>query len=400
MNPDFFSRSIADFVAPATVDVVRRARKLIADGQDMIILSIGQPDFATPDHVKEAAAAALRANDTGYTDMDGTAALKAAIAAKFRRENNLHYKSDQISIGAGASQVIFNALRATLNPGDEVIIAVPYWDIYSDMIKLAGGTPVYVVTKPEEGFKLQPQALEEAITKRTKWVILNSPNNPTGATFSLAELLAIAEVLERHPDVWIISDEVYEQHIYAYPHSISIAELSGGSLYPRTLTVNSFSKAYNMPGFRVGYAGGAAALIKHMLSVQSLVTMSPSSVSQAAAIAALQGDKGFLAANRAAFAERMKMAVSILNAVPGFSCAMPEGAFYLYVNCDGFIKASKAGRFRGDADVTTYLLNEAKVAVAPGESFGLSPYFRLSCTSPRLEEACQRIRKICEAAVV
>lgn len=383
-----------------TLAMTAKAKELKAAGRDIIELSAGEPDFDTPDFIKDAATAAMKAGQTRYTAVDGTPELKDAIIAKFKRENGLTYKREEISVGTGGKQVIYNALMASLNPGDEVIIPAPYWVSYPDMVQLAEGTPVIVPCPEDRGFKLQPQDLERAITPKTKWVILNSPSNPTGAAYSEAEMKALTDVFKRHNHVWILSDDIYEHLVYDGFRFVTPVQVEPG-LKDRTLTVNGVSKAFAMTGWRIGYAGGPAALIKAMAAIQSQSTSNPSSISQAAAAAALNGDNSYLADWRAAYKNRRDMVVDRLNQTPGLSCATPEGAFYVYPSCAGVLgKETPDGKVIGtDEDFVTYLLESQGVACVHGTAFGLSPYFRISyATSDKaLDDACTRIQKACAA---
>ncbi|CAH2598972.1 Aspartate aminotransferase [Rhodovastum atsumiense] len=372
------------------------ALRLRQAGANIIILGAGEPDFDTPDPIKEAAAQAMRAGATKYTALDGMPALKAAIAAKFRRDNGLDYTPAEISVGAGAKQVIHNALMATLDPGDEVIIPTPCWVSYLDMVRIAGGVPVTLACTEANGFRPDPAALEAAITPRTRWIILNSPGNPTGAAFTAAEYRPVLDVLLRHPQVWVIADDIYEHILYdglafATPAAVE------PELWARTLTVNGVSKAYAMTGWRIGYGGGPAALIRAMAVVQSQSTSCPSSVSQAAALAALKGPQDGLAARRDSFQARRDLVVDALNAIPGLSCLRPQGAFYVFPGCAGVIGATTPdGRtIASDRDFCSFLLHDAGVAVVPGSAFGLAPYFRISYATAieELREALARIAR-------
>jgi aspartate aminotransferase len=380
----------------ATLAVDAKARALIAEGRDVIGLAAGQPDFDTPDNIKEAAIKAIREGKTKYTDVDGTPDLKDAVAAKFKRENGLDYKRSQIHIAPGGKPVLYNALVATLNAGDEVIVPAPYWVSYPDMVLLAGGEPVRVATAEADGFKLKPEALEAAITPRTKWLILNSPSNPTGGTYSRAELRALADVLLKHPQVWVMSDDMYEHLLYDGFEFATIAQVEP-KLYERTLTVNGVSKAYAMTGWRIGYAGGPEPLITLMRKLESQSTSNPCSIAQAAAVEALNGTQEFLAPRAEAFRKRRDLVVSMLNQASGITCIKPEGAFYVYPSCAGLIgKTAPSGKvIETDADFAGELLDAEGVAVVHGAAFGLSPYFRISyATSEKvLEEACSRIQR-------
>lgn len=396
------AKSLARIKPSPTIAVTDLARKLKAEGRDIIGLGAGEPDFDTPDHIKEAAIAAIQRGETKYTNVDGTPELKAAIARKFKRENGLEYTPQQITVGAGGKQVLYNAFMATLDPGDEVIIPAPYWVSYPDMVLLAGGTPVFVPCPENQGFKLKPEDLEAAITPRTKWVILCSPSNPTGAAYTRAELAALAQVLLRHPHVWVMSDDIYEHLIYDDFQFATIAQVEP-RLFERTLTVNGVSKAYCMTGWRIGYAGGPAELIKAMAVIQSQSTSNPCSISQAAAVAALDGDQSFIAKNNAVFQQRRDLVVRELNRAPGLRCPKPEGAFYVYPSCAGVIgKRTPEGKvIETSEDFARYLLESVGVAVVHGSAFGLDPYFRISyaTATPVLAEACRRIVRACEALV-
>ncbi|NBB70621.1 MAG: aminotransferase class I/II-fold pyridoxal phosphate-dependent enzyme [Alphaproteobacteria bacterium] len=383
-----------------TIAVTNLARELKAQGRDVIGLGAGEPDFDTPDHVKEAAIAAIRAGDTKYTAVDGTPALKAAIARKFERDNGLAYGPEQITVGTGGKQVLYNAFTATLDPGDEVVIPAPYWVSYPDMVLLAGGEPVFVTCPEQTGFKLRPDDLETAITPRTKWVVLNSPNNPTGAAYSAGELAALCAVLERHDHVAVLTDDMYEHLVYDDFTFTTPAQVAP-ALYDRTLTVNGVSKAYAMTGWRIGYAGGPAELVKAMAKVQSQSTSNPSSISQAAAVAALDGPHDFIAERNAVFEQRRDLVAERLDAVPGLRCRRPEGAFYVYPSCAGVIgKRTPDGRVLASSeDFARYLLESEGVAVVHGGAFGLDPCFRISYATATdvLEEACTRIERACAA---
>ncbi|HWQ85318.1 pyridoxal phosphate-dependent aminotransferase [Brevundimonas sp.] len=392
------SSALARVKPSATLAVTARARELKREGRDVIGLGAGEPDFDTPENVKEAAIAAIRRGETKYTDVDGIPELKAAVAAKFARENGLVYGVNQIHVAPGGKTVIYNALLATLSPGDEVIVPAPYWVSYPDMVLLAGGEPVTVVGHEADGFKLKPEALEAAITPRTKWLILNSPSNPTGAAYTGAELEGLAAVLRCHPQVWVMTDDMYEHLIYGDFDYKTIAQVAP-DLYERTLTVNGVSKAYAMTGWRIGYAGGPKPLIDLMRKVAGQTTSNPSSVSQWAAVEALNGQQDFIAERAKHFEARRDLVVSMLNQATGIRCATPEGAFYVYPSIEGLI-----GKRTGDGTVidtddtfATALLDAEGVAVVQGSAFGLSPYFRISYATSEsvLEEACRRIQRFC-----
>jgi aspartate aminotransferase len=378
----------------ASAAAAQRARELRAAGKSIIELAQGEPDFDTPDHVIEAAYRAMRAGQTHYTPVDGTPELKAAIAAKFRRENGLDCKPENVTAGAGGKQVLYNALMASLDPGDEVLIPAPSWVAYADITHFAEGTPVWIATRPEDGFKLRPEALERAITAKTKWLMLNSPSNPSGAVYTAAELGALAAVLERHPAVWVISDDIYEHVLFDGRPFATLAQVAP-RLAARTLTVNGVSKTFAMTGWRLGYACGPVELVRAMARMQGQSSLNPSSVTQAAAVAALNGPMDIVAERCREFQARRDFVVTRLNSIPGLACEPPHGAFYVYVSCAGWIGK---GNIKTDADVTAHLL-EHGVAVPNGAGYGLSPYFRVSFASSlaNLEEACKRIAAAGEA---
>jgi aspartate aminotransferase len=394
------SAALARIKPSPTLAITTRTLELKRAGIDVIGLGAGEPDFDTPDFVKEAAIQAIRDGKTKYTNVDGTPELKQAIVAKFQRDNGLAYTTDQITVNVGGKHTLFNAIVATVDAGDEVIVPAPYWVSYPDVVLFAGGTPVFVPAGPEQNYKLNPSQLETAITPRTKWVILNSPSNPTGAAYSVAELKALGEVLERHPHVWIFADDMYEHIIYDGFEFATIAQVCP-SLYERTLTVNGCSKAYAMTGWRIGFAGGASWLIKAMAKLQSQSTSNPCSIAQAAAVAALNGDQSFLAERAAAFQSRRDLVVSMLNQASGITCPRPEGAFYVYPELSGLIgKTTPKGKLiDSDEAFAAYLLDDARVAVVQGSAFGLSPAMRISyATSDELlREACERIQAACSA---
>ncbi len=383
-----------------TIAISQKARELQAAGRDVIGLGAGEPDFDTPDNIKEAAIAAIRRGETKYTNPDGTPELKAAICAKFKRENGLDYTPDQVTVGTGGKQVIYNAFMATLNAGDEVIIPAPFWVSYPDMALLAEGEPVIVPCSQNNGFKLRPEDLEAAITPRTRWIILNSPSNPTGAAYTHDDMKAVTDVLMRHEHVWVLTDDMYEHLVYDDFKFVTPAQVEPG-LKDRTLTMNGVSKAYCMTGWRIGYGGGPAELIKAIAKIQSQSTSNPSSISQAAAVEALNGPQDFIPAHNEVFKQRRDLVVEMLNKCPGLHCPTPEGAFYVYPSCAGTIgKTTPDGKkIESDSDFVTYLLESAEVAAVQGEAFGLSPYFRISYATATevLEEACTRIRRACEA---
>jgi aspartate aminotransferase len=394
----FLSAALARVKPSATVAVTDKARALKAAGRNVIGLGAGEPDFDTPANIKLAAIRAVEAGKTKYTDVGGIPELKDAIIAKFKRENGLTYKRDQIIVSTGGKQVLYNALVATLNPGDEVIIPAPYWVSYPEMVLLAGGEPVHIVCPAEQGFKLQPAALEKAITPKTKWIILNSPSNPTGSAYTRDELKAITDVLVRHPHVWVMTDDMYEHLVYDGFRFTTPAEVEP-KLYERTLTVNGVSKAYSMTGWRIGYAGGASDLITAMTTIQSQATHAPSTISQWAAVEALNGPQDFIPRNAATFKERRDLVVGMLNQANGISCPRPEGAFYVFPSCAGTIgKTAPSGKkLENDQDFVTELLEAEGVAVVQGSAFGLGPAFRISYAASLgdLEEACKRIQRFC-----
>lgn len=399
---EFLSTKL-DVVQPSpTIAITRLAAELRRQGHDVIGLSQGEPDFDTPQHVNDAAKAAIDSGATRYTDVDGTPELKKAIVAKFRRENGLSYDTSQITVGTGGKQVIFNALFASINPGDEVIIPAPYWVSYPDIVRLAGGVPVILECHEEQAFKLRPSQLRAAITPRTKWLVLNSPSNPTGSGYSAADLRELADVLLDYSHVFVMTDDIYEHIRYDGWEFATIAAVEP-RLFDRTLTCNGVSKAFAMTGWRIGYAGGPAYLIRAIGTIQSQSTTNPSSVSQAAAVAALSGPMGFLKERNAIFKERRDMAIDLLNKVPGISCRIPEGAFYLFLSCKGLIgRRTPIGQvLQSDADVATFFLEQALVAVVPGAAFGMSPFFRISfaTATERLRTACHRIADACNKLV-
>lgn len=398
-----FLSATLDRVRPAqTIAVTNKARELKAAGRDIIGLGAGEPDFDTPDHIKEAAKRAIDEGRTKYTAVDGIPELKAAICDKFRRENGLSYRPAQVSVGTGGKQVLYNALMATLNAGDEVIIPAPYWVSYPDMVLLAGGTPVRLPAGIATGYKITPAALEAAITPRTKWLIFNSPSNPTGAGYSAAEVRALADVLLRHPHVWVLSDDMYE-HIAYDGFTFATPAAVEPALCDRTLTANGVSKAYAMTGWRIGYGAGPEALIRAMAVVQSQSTSNPCSVAQYAALAALTGPQDYIAFARTAFQRRRDLVVSMLNQTRGISCPTPEGAFYVYPSIAGCIgRTSERGTLIADDEAfAAALLEETGVAVVFGAAFGLSPAFRISyaTSDDLLEEACRRIQTFCGGLV-
>jgi aspartate aminotransferase len=382
-----------------TIGVTDKARALKAAGRDVIGLGAGEPDFDTPDNIKEAAIKAIREGRASkYTQVDGMAELKQAVAAKFKRDNGLDYKPSQITVSAGGKQVLYNAFMATMNPGDEVIIPAPFWVSYPDMVLLAGGTPVEVVCTMENAFKLKPEQLEKAITPQTKWFLLNSPSNPTGAAYTRAELKALTDVLVRHPHVYVMTDDMYEKLTYDGFEFFTPAQVEP-SLYERTLTINGTSKAYCMTGWRIGFAGGPEPLIKAMAMVQSQSTTNPAAVSQWAAVEALNGPQDFIPKHNKIFQERRDLVVSMLNQANGIKCPTPEGAFYVYPSVTGCIgKTTTTGKkLATDEDFVSELLETEGVAVVQGTAFGVGPAFRISYATKQedLEEACRRIQRFC-----
>lgn len=394
----FIADALSRIKPSATITLTQKARDLKAQGKDVISLSVGEPDFDTPDNIKEAAIAAIRRGETKYTPVAGIVPLREAIAKKFKRENGLDYKASQTIVGTGGKHVIYNALLATLNPGDEVIVPTPYWVSYPEMVALCGGTPVFVETTIEQNFKLQPEPLEKAITRNTKWIILNSPSNPSGAAYSRDEMKAITDVLMRHPHVWVLTDDMYEHLVYGDFTFVTPAEVEP-NLYERTLTMNGVSKAYAMTGWRIGYAAGPEHLIKAMDLVQGQQTSGACSIAQWAAVEALDGTQAHLPVFRKAFEERRDLVVSMLNQAKGLKCPVPEGAFYVYPSCaDAIGKTAPSGkRIETDEDFVLELLATEGVAAVHGSSFGLGPNFRISyATSNKLlEEACGRIQRFC-----
>lgn len=394
----FLSDALSRIKPSPTIAISNLAREMKAAGKDVIALSAGEPDFDTPQHIKEAAIDAIRRGETKYTAVDGIPELKAAICRKFERENGLKYKPSQVSVGTGGKQVLFNALVATINPGDEVVIPAPYWVSYPDIVAFAGGTPVPVATKAEHGFKLQPADLERAITPKTKWLIFNSPSNPSGAAYTHAELKAVTDVLKKHPHVWVLTDDMYEHLVYDDFKFVTPAQVEP-SLYERTLTMNGMSKAYCMTGWRLGYGAGPEHLIKAMGTLQSQSTTNPSSISQWAGVAALDGPQDHIAKNNVSFKSRRDLIVSMLNQANGIKCPTPEGAFYVYPSCAGTIgKTAPSGKkLANDEDFAKELLASEGVAVVHGAAFGSSPAFRISYATgtEELEEAGRRIQRFC-----
>ncbi|MNS32117.1 Aspartate aminotransferase [compost metagenome] len=377
----------------------QRARELRAAGRDIIGLTSGEPDFDTPQNVCEAATRAMSASQTKYTDVGGTPELRAAIADKFRRDNRLDYAPNELIVGTGGKQIIFNAFMCTVKAGDEVIVPAPYWVSYPDIVLLAEGKPVFVNCLPENAFKLTPAQLEAAITPRTRWLVLNAPNNPSGATYSYAELKGLAEVLLRHPHVWVMTDDIYEHILYDGREFATIAQVEP-ALKERTLTINGVSKAYAMTGWRIGYGGAPAALVKTMVKLQSQSTSNPSSISQAAALEALTGPQDFIAERSRVFQSRRDAVVTALNSMPGITCHAPEGAFYVFPSCAALLgKTTPDGkRIETDEDFVMYLLDAQNLAVLQGGACGVSPFFRISFATSmqRLEAGLARLRTACE----
>ena len=383
-----------------TIAMSIKARELKAEGKDIIELAAGEPDFPTPSHIIEAAEEAMSRGETKYTDPDGTPALKQAVCDKFKRDNNLEYVTSQVTIGTGGKQVLYNALMATLNEGDEVIIPAPYWVSYPDMVLLAEGTPKIVECPLDKNFILQPEDLERAITPKTKWIILNSPSNPTGSGYTWDDMKKITDVLIRHPNIWVMTDDMYEHLVYDDFKFCTPAEVEP-ELYSRTLTVNGMSKAFCMTGWRIGYAAGPENLITAIRKIQSQSTSNPSSISQAASVAALNGPMDFLAKNNEVFKQRRGLVCSMLNQASGITCPTPDGAFYVYPSCAGLIgKKTPDGKvLKSDEDVVSYFLETEGIAAVHGAAFGLSPHFRISyaTSTEALEDACQRIQRACTA---
>ncbi|MGQ5240509.1 pyridoxal phosphate-dependent aminotransferase [Brucella abortus] len=394
----FLADALSRVKPSATIAVSQKARELKAKGKDVIVLGAGEPDFDTPENIKQAAIAAINRGETKYTPVSGIPQLRQAIVSKFKRENGLDYKPEQTIVGTGGKQILFNAFMATLNPGDEVIIPAPYWVSYPEMVAINGGTPVFVDTKIEDNFKLTTADLEKAITPKTKWLIFNSPSNPTGAAYTQAELKSLTDVLVRHPHVWILTDDMYEHLVYGDFVFTTPAQVEP-SLYDRTLTMNGVSKAYAMTGWRIGYAAGPIELIKAMDMIQGQQTSGACSIAQWAAVEALNGTQDFIPANKKIFQARRDLVVSMLNQATGLQCPTPEGAFYVYPSCAGLIgKKTEAGKvIETDKDFVTELLETEGVAVVHGSAFGLGPNFRISyATSDELlEKACIRIQRFC-----
>jgi aspartate aminotransferase len=396
----FLADRLARVKPSATLAMTKRSIEMKAAGRNVVDLSAGEPDFDTPPNIVEAAIGAMRRGQTRYTPVDGTLELKKAVAAKFKRENGLDYAANQIIVSTGGKQVLYNAFMATLNEGDEVVIPAPYWVSYPEMVLLAEGTPVTPQCAQNNGFKLRAEELDQAITPKTKWIILNSPSNPTGAAYTESELRALADVLLRHPQVWVLTDDMYEHLVFDDFKFTTIAQIEP-KLYPRTLTLNGVSKAYCMTGWRIGFAGGPTELIKAMTTVQSQSTSNACSISQAASVEALNGPKDFIPKHNAAFEARRDLVVEGLNRAQGIHCPRPEGAFYVYPSCAGTLgKRTPQGKvIESDTDFVEYLLESEGVAVVQGVAFGLSPHFRISyaTSTEALTEACRRIQHACAA---
>jgi len=382
-----------------TIAVTQKAKELKASGKDIIGLGAGEPDFDTPDNIKQAAIKAIKEGDTKYTAVDGTPKLKNAIVKKFKRENNLDYQIDQITVGTGGKQVIYNAMMATLNEGDEVIIPAPYWVSYPDIVLLAGGKPVILECNEKQGFKINPSKLEKSITKKTKWIILNSPSNPTGACYSEKDIKEIGKILEKHSHVFILSDDIYEHVTYGNFEFFTIAQIE--NLKDRVLTMNGVSKAYSMTGWRIGYAAGPKEIIKAIAKIQSQSTTNPSSISQAAAVEALNGVQNFIKERAISFRERRDFVVNALNAIEGIECLNPDGAFYVFPSCKGLIgkKDSKGKEIKKDTDFVQSLLENNGIAVVQGSAFGLEGFFRISYATSmeNLKKALEKISIFCKS---
>ena len=394
----FLADALSRIKPSATIAVTQMARDLKAQGKDVISLSVGEPDFDTPQNIKDAAIAAIQRGETKYTPVSGIQPLREAIAAKFKRENGLDYKPSQTIVGTGGKQILFNAFMATINAGDEVVIPAPYWVSYPEMIALCGGAPVFVETTIENNFKLTAEQLEKAITPKTKWFMFNSPSNPSGAAYSYDELKALTDVLMRHPHVWVLTDDMYEHLVFGDFVYYTPAQVEPG-LYDRTLTMNGVSKAYAMTGWRIGYAAGPIELIKAMDMIQGQQTSGACSIAQWAAVEALNGPQDFIPMSKKAFEERRDLVVSMLNQANGLVCPKPEGAFYVYPSCAALIgkKAPSGKVIATDEDFVMELLATEGVATVHGSSFGLGPNFRVSyaTSNEKLEEACRRIQRFC-----
>ena len=389
------SNSLKRIKPSPTIAVTSKAREMRAAGKDVIGLGAGEPDFDTPDNIKEAAIEAIKKGDTKYTAVDGTPALKKAIQAKFSRENNLSYELDQISVGTGGKQVLYNAFMATINKGDEVIIPAPYWVSYPDIVLLAGGKPKIVKCDEKNNFKLTPEKLTKAISKKTKWIIINSPSNPTGSGYTKDEIMALSKILIKYKNLYILSDDIYEHITYDGFKFFTIAQIE--KLKSRTLTMNGVSKSYSMTGWRIGYAAGPKEIIKAMAKIQSQSTSNPTSISQAAAVEALNGTQDFISERSNSFKKRRNFVVDSLNNIKGISCLSPEGAFYVFPNCKKLL--NKKTKLKTDKDFVEKLLEKAEVAVVQGSAFGLDGYFRISYATSmeNLKKAMQRIKTFCDS---
>ncbi len=389
------SNSLKRIKPSPTIAVTSKAREMRAAGKDVIGLGAGEPDFDTPDNIKEAAIEAIRKGDTKYTAVDGTPALKKAIQAKFSRENHLSYEIDQISVGTGGKQVLYNAFMATINKGDEVIIPAPYWVSYPDIVLLAGGKPKIIKCDEKNNFKLTPEKLKKAVSKKTKWIIINSPSNPTGSGYTKDEIIALSKILMKYKNLYILSDDIYEHITYDGFKFFTIAQIE--KLKSRTLTMNGVSKSYSMTGWRIGYAAGPKEIIKAMAKIQSQSTSNPTSISQAAAVEALNGTQDFISERSNSFRERRNFVVDSLNNIKGISCLSPEGAFYVFPNCKKLL--NKKTKLKTDKDFVEKLLEKAEVAVVQGSAFGLDGYFRISYATSmeNLKKAMQRIKTFCDS---
>ena len=393
------SDSLKKIKPSPTIAVTQKARELKAAGKDVIGLGAGEPDFDTPDNIKQAAIKAINDGDTKYTAVDGTPALKKAIVEKFKKENNLDYTTDQITVGAGGKHVIYNAMMATLNEGDEVIVPAPYWVSYPDIVLLAGGKPVVMECNEKQGFKINPSDLEKFITPKTKWIILNSPSNPTGACYTEKDIREIAKVLENHPHVYILSDDIYEHVTYEGFKFFTIAQIE--SLKERVLTMNGVSKAYSMTGWRIGYAAGPKEIIKAIAKIQSQSTTNPSSISQAASVEALSGTQDFIKKRADTFQERRDFVVKALNDIDGIECLNPDGAFYVFPSCKGLVgkKDTNGKEIKSDTDFVQSLLENSGIAVVQGSAFGLEGFFRISYATSmdNLKKALEKISSFCKS---
>ena len=389
------SNSLKRIKPSPTIAVTSKAREMRAAGKDVIGLGAGEPDFDTPDNIKEAAIEAIKKGDTKYTAVDGTPALKKAIQAKFSRENHLSYELDQISVGTGGKQVLYNAFMATINKGDEVIIPAPYWVSYPDIVLLAGGKPKIIKCDEKNNFKLTPEKLKKAVSKKTKWIIINSPSNPTGSGYTKDEIIALSKILSKYKNLYILSDDIYEHITYDSFKFFTIAQIE--KLKSRTLTMNGVSKSYSMTGWRIGYAAGPKEIIKAMAKIQSQSTSNPTSISQAAAVEALNGTQDFISERSNSFKERRNFVVESLNNIKGISCLSPEGAFYVFPNCKKLL--NKKTKLKTDKDFVEKLLEKAEVAVVQGSAFGLDGYFRISYATSmeNLKKAMQRIKTFCDS---